>query len=41
MEIEDYEGMDVNEYPERLREVIDLMIEWNQPVPVYEISTPS
>jgi CRISPR-associated exonuclease Cas4 len=32
-----YEGVDVDEYPERLREVIDLMIEWNQPVPVYEI----
>ena len=35
-----YEGLDVNDYPAELKEVIDLIIDWNKPDSVYEITAP-
>jgi len=35
-----YEGMDVDEYPAKLKEAIDLMIDWNKPDSIYEIVAP-
>ncbi len=35
-----YEGMDVNDYPAALKEVIDLIIDWNKLDSVYEITAP-
>jgi CRISPR-associated exonuclease Cas4 len=35
-----YEGMDVNEYPAKLKEAIGLMIDWNKRDSIYEIVAP-
>lgn len=36
----EYEGMNVSDYPAALKEVIDLIIEWTKPDSVYEITIP-
>ena len=32
-----YEDLDVTDYPEQLKETLDLILEWTKPEPVYEI----
>ncbi len=36
-----YDGLDVNDYPAKLREILDLLIDWDKPDPVYEIAANS
>jgi CRISPR-associated exonuclease Cas4 len=36
-----YEGMDVNNYPAKLKEIIDLMVGWDKADPIYEIMASS
>jgi hypothetical protein len=36
-----YNGLDVNDYPAKLREILDLLIDWDKPDPVYEITANS
>jgi putative ATP-dependent endonuclease of OLD family len=33
-----YDGLDVNDYPDKLREILNLIIDWDKPDAVYEIA---